>query len=155
MRTFSMILCFTGGVVTLAALQGIGSLSYGKQEGLNHAVLTAQRLDLVDHKGRTRISLDADREGAGPSIRLLDDYGKWQLDLGATQGGRPSLALVDAGERLRLMIGFDDRGNPSIEFKGPGGEGELMEFAVSAAPGDKTRGVIRIWDSTGKLLLEQ
>jgi hypothetical protein len=99
--------------------------------------------------------MDADREGAGPSIRLLDETGKWQLDLGSTQDGRPSIALVDSAERLRLLIGSDSAGNPSIAFKGPGGEGQLMEFSVDPSHAAKGKGAIRIWDATGKLLLEQ
>lgn len=129
---------FLLGGVAGAVLLGTGLFLGGAQRGRHHddrpdasfGALTAQRLDIVDRRGRVRLRLRGNADDGG-NIRVLDENGDLRVQLRADG----SVLTYGGNEKLRARLGRDPHAYAS---RRPGTLELYDEYGrlISKLPGD-------------------
>ena len=99
-------------------------------------VVRAQRFEVVDARGRTRVALDVDVAMGTPGLTLDDEQGKMRAMLSLLPDGTPDLVLCDEKGKTRATLGLARDGEPAVTFfDDKGKERAMLSVGSDGSPG--------------------
>jgi hypothetical protein len=132
-------------------------------------ILRAQRIEVVDATGRTRIALAVHPDGeaglilvdaagrtraglmltpdGSPGLILRDAAGRTRVGLVVRQEGTPDLGLTDVTGRLRILLFVHPDGSPGLRLQDAAGQPRVL----LVVPPDGTPG-LTFWDAAARVL---
>jgi len=112
-------------------------LKFNGMDGMERASITIvydyPYLNLSDHKGTTRISLNLARSGREPTLELFDSSAIRRLALVLSKLGGPSLQLFDKKKQRRCVLELRRDDSPALALFGqtaPRGAKNVFELSA-------------------------
>lgn len=123
---------------------------FDKSSAKTDSVISANRIDLLDSKGKLKAQLGIGNEGS-PAMWFFDSNGKSRLNLGVYGDGSAFIGLQDKNEQmLQLMRSFGPNEAPLHIFKMKGQDQMIMGLNPA---GNSTESFLMYYDSSRKRVL--
>ena len=126
---FTVAYLFRSGAFQVAELRVDHIKVVGGGEGWARTLIDAHGLSVLDKDEKTRVQLQASRDGTA-FVGVLDDRGRQRARMVVLDDGAPAVVLLDADGASRAYLANPASG-PHLQFANPDGKGSLLVGSVN------------------------